>query len=101
LGIPVVGLVDTNGDPDMIDYVIPSNDDAIRAIQLMLESAARTVSPAVVRVKKEEKAEEEAPVELDEELEAVVEDIEEEVQEEELDEEGKKRVIEAGKDKEI
>ncbi|MBP8251664.1 MAG: 30S ribosomal protein S2 [Herpetosiphon sp.] len=35
LGIPVVAMVDTNCDPDPIDYVIPSNDDAIRAIRLM------------------------------------------------------------------
>ena len=36
LGIPVVGVVDTNNDPDGIDYVIPGNDDAIRAIQLYI-----------------------------------------------------------------
>jgi len=35
LGIPVIGMVDTNCDPDPIDYVIPSNDDAIRAIRLI------------------------------------------------------------------
>jgi small subunit ribosomal protein S2 len=35
LGIPIVGMVDTNCDPDAIDYVIPSNDDAIRAIHLI------------------------------------------------------------------
>ena len=32
LGIPVVGIVDTNCDPDDVDYVIPANDDAIRAV---------------------------------------------------------------------
>lgn len=35
LNIPVIAMVDTNGDPDMVDYVIPSNDDAIRAIKLV------------------------------------------------------------------
>lgn len=35
LGIPIVGLVDTNCDPDEVDYVIPGNDDAIRAIKLI------------------------------------------------------------------
>ena len=35
LGIPVVALVDTNCDPDMIDYVIPGNDDAIRSVKLI------------------------------------------------------------------
>lgn len=34
LGIPVVGIVDTNCDPDLVDYVIPGNDDALRAIRL-------------------------------------------------------------------
>ena len=43
LGIPVVAIVDTNSDPDGIDYVIPGNDDAIRAIQLY----ANAVSDAV------------------------------------------------------
>jgi len=40
LGIPVVGLVDTNCDPDLVDYIIPGNDDAIRAIKLTLEKIA-------------------------------------------------------------
>jgi small subunit ribosomal protein S2 len=40
LGIPVVGLVDTNCDPDLVDYVIPGNDDAIRSIRLFLTSVA-------------------------------------------------------------
>ena len=35
LGIPVVGIVDTNCDPDDVDYVIPANDDAIRAVKLL------------------------------------------------------------------
>ena len=35
LGIPVVGIVDTNCDPDLIDYIIPANDDAIRAVKLL------------------------------------------------------------------
>ncbi|MES9870900.1 MAG: 30S ribosomal protein S2, partial [Sedimenticola sp.] len=43
LGIPVVGVVDTNNDPDSIDYVIPGNDDAIRAIQLYVQGAAAAV----------------------------------------------------------
>ena len=35
LGIPVVAIVDTNCDPDDVDYVIPGNDDAIRAVKLI------------------------------------------------------------------
>lgn len=40
LGIPVIAVVDTNSDPDDIDYVIPGNDDAIRAIQLYVKAVA-------------------------------------------------------------
>jgi len=43
LGIPVIGVVDTNNDPRGIDYVIPGNDDAIRAIKLYLSAAADAV----------------------------------------------------------
>lgn len=43
LGIPVVGVVDTNNSPDGIAYVIPGNDDAIRSIQLYTEGAADAV----------------------------------------------------------
>ncbi|VAW49427.1 SSU ribosomal protein S2p (SAe) [hydrothermal vent metagenome] len=43
LGIPVIGVVDTNNDPRGIDYVIPGNDDAIRAITLYLTSVADAV----------------------------------------------------------
>ena len=43
LGIPVVGIVDTNHSPDGVDYVIPGNDDAIRAIQLYVKGAADAV----------------------------------------------------------
>ncbi len=46
LGIPVVGIVDSNSSPDGIDYVIPGNDDAIRAIQLYLGKVADTVIAA-------------------------------------------------------
>ncbi len=40
LGIPVIGVVDTNSSPDGIDYVIPGNDDAIRSIKLFVSSLA-------------------------------------------------------------
>ncbi len=43
LGIPVVAVVDTNYDPDRVDYAIPGNDDAIRAIQLYTRAAADAV----------------------------------------------------------
>ena len=43
LGIPVVGIVDTNCDPDLIDYVIPANDDAIRAVKLLTSKMADAI----------------------------------------------------------
>jgi len=43
LGIKIVGIVDTNCDPDKIDYVIPGNDDAIRSILLFCERAADSI----------------------------------------------------------
>ena len=49
LGIPVMGLVDTNCNPDPIDYIIPCNDDAQRSIKLILE----TLTDAVVDLKNE------------------------------------------------
>ncbi|WP_392563253.1 30S ribosomal protein S2 [Orbus wheelerorum] len=43
LGIPVIAIVDTNSNPDGIDYVVPGNDDAIRAIQLYANAVANAV----------------------------------------------------------
>ncbi len=43
LGIPVFGIVDTNSNPEGVDYVIPGNDDAIRAIKLYVTAVADTV----------------------------------------------------------
>lgn len=43
LGIPVVAIVDTNCDPDLIDYIIPGNDDAIRAVKLITSKIADAV----------------------------------------------------------
>lgn len=66
LNIPIVAMVDTNCDPDEIDYVIPSNDDAIRAIRLITTAMADAViegqqgtSEADVSEESEEKADEE------------------------------------------
>ena len=56
LGIPIVGIVDTNCDPDEIDYVIPGNDDAIRAVKLI----AGKMADAVIEGKQGEQTEEEA-----------------------------------------
>ena len=61
LNIPVFGIVDTNCDPDMVDYVIPGNDDAIRAVKLITGVMANAIVEAnggklVDYVKEEDKA---------------------------------------------
>lgn len=54
LNIPIIGIVDTNCDPDEIDYVIPANDDAIRAVKLLTGKMA----DAILEVKQGEEMEE-------------------------------------------
>ena len=61
-GIPVIALVDTNCDPRGVDYVIPSNDDAIRAIKLLVGK----IADAVLEGKAMRKEEEEEMFEMDE-----------------------------------
>ena len=46
LGIPVFGIVDTNCDPDLVDYVIPGNDDAVRAVKVVLGVLTNAISEA-------------------------------------------------------
>ena len=43
LGIPVLGIVDTNGNPDVVDYIIPGNDDAMRSIRLLVSAFSEAV----------------------------------------------------------
>jgi small subunit ribosomal protein S2 len=50
LGIPIVGIVDTNCDPDEIDYVIPGNDDAIRAVSLISAALGDVIREARAQV---------------------------------------------------
>lgn len=50
LGIPIIAIVDTNCDPDEVDYVIPGNDDAIRAIKLI----SNKIADAIIEVKQSE-----------------------------------------------
>ena len=71
LGIPVVGIVDTNCDPDDVDYVIPANDDAIRAVKLITGCMA----DAIIEAKQGESF---APAEETEAAEAAEETAEEE-----------------------
>ena len=67
LGIPIVGIVDTNCDPDEVDYVIPANDDAIRAIRLIAATMANAVQEGRQGVDAEAEETVEAPAEAAEE----------------------------------
>jgi small subunit ribosomal protein S2 len=67
LGIPVIGVVDTNNSIDGVDYVIPGNDDAIRAIKLYVESAANAVDSGKLSVAHAVANSNDEFVELDEE----------------------------------
>ena len=75
LGIPVFGIVDTNCDPDLVDYVIPGNDDAIRAVKLIVAKMA----DAVIEANQGETAVE--AVEAEDVVEEAVETVEEVVEE--------------------
>ena len=67
LGIPIIALVDTNCDPDLIDHIIPSNDDAIRAIKLITTKIADAVLEGMAMRKEAPGLEEEmAEVYMDE-----------------------------------
>src|SRR5699024_5365819 len=79
LNIPIIGIVDTNCDPDEIDHVIPANDDAIRAVRLLTS----TMADAILEGKQ---GEETAEVESSEETEAVEEPYEEVAEVEETEE---------------
>jgi small subunit ribosomal protein S2 len=54
LGIPVIAITDTNADPDLIDYPIPGNDDAIRSVSLIAKAVADTIEIARGEVPEEE-----------------------------------------------
>ncbi|KPK01016.1 MAG: 30S ribosomal protein S2 [Nitrospira bacterium SG8_35_4] len=90
LSIPIVALVDTNCDPDDIDYVIPGNDDAIRSIKLLASKMSDAVleGKSILNKSKEESAGEEV-------VEAAVEEaVAGEVQEEQEEKEEKEEVTE-------
>ena len=61
LGIPVICLLDTDCDPDLIDIPIPGNDDAMRAIQLIINSLVDATRAAIGMRSKQEEAEDEQP----------------------------------------
>ena len=85
LKIPVVGLIDTNCDPDGIDYVIPGNDDAIRSVKLIASAIADAVIEAREGVSHEKQVEEE---EID--MQAVLAEVKPTAKDEEPEKKSKK-----------
>jgi len=87
LGIPVVAVVDTNCDPDPVDYVIPGNDDAIRAVRLIVAALADSIQKAAKECARlaAEKAEREAEARARKEAEAKARKAEKEDQDMETD----------------
>ena len=83
LGLPVVAPLDTNCDPDVVDYPIPGNDDAIRSVNLF----CKTMADAIIEGRELAEAEaEEAPV-TEEEMAGEIKEIKEEAKNEEKNEE--------------
>ncbi len=69
LGIPLIGIADTNCDPEELDYVIPGNDDAIRAVKLIVSAMA----DAVVEAKQGEIMADEEDADMEQETEEIAE----------------------------
>ncbi|MGB8367346.1 MAG: 30S ribosomal protein S2 [Candidatus Babeliales bacterium] len=69
MGVPIVAIVDTNGDPSLVDYVIPANDDAPQAIEFIMDYLAKAVSKgeeiAQEESKKQQKEKEEQKMKQD------------------------------------
>ena len=82
LNIPVFGVVDTNCDPDMVDYVIPGNDDAVRSVKLMIGVLTNAICEVLGKKTKKEETEEEVVVEeVKEEKKEVKKEVKEEKEE--------------------
>jgi len=76
LGIPVVAPLDTNCDPDVVDYPIPGNDDAIRSVQLFCrEMKDAIIEGKEIKAQDEAAPEEEAPVAEEEKAELIEEAV--------------------------
>lgn len=86
LHIPIFGIVDTNGDPDLVDYVIPGNDDAVRAVKLVLGGLTNAIAAVngnevIDYVTEEEKAPKKEKVTSEKETEPKKEEVKEVVKE--------------------
>ena len=86
LGIPVFGVVDTNCDPDMVDYVIPGNDDAVRSVKLMIGVLTNAIAEVngnevIDYVSEDDKNKQDKKAKKEESKKEVVEEKKEEVKE--------------------
>ena len=81
LAIPIVAIVDSNGDPSLVDYPIPANDDAIKSIRLITSKIADTILEEKILWEKKQKVLEKEAEEVEEEK---IEEMEEKVVKEEL-----------------
>ena len=83
LGIPVFGIVDTNCDPDMVDYVIPGNDDAVRSVKLLIGALTNAIAEVngnevIDYISEEDKNKAEKPEKKAKKEEVKAEDVKEE-----------------------
>lgn len=102
LNVPIVAVADTNCDPDEIDYVIPGNDDAIRAINLFTKSIAEAVKKGKQLLSEKEVAaeEEETLEEIKEVEDEMMAEAEEKIEEEDSEEEGREEEEEGEEEQE-
>ena len=97
LGIPVFGIVDTNCDPDMVDYVIPGNDDAVRSVKLLIGALTNAIAEVngnevIDYVTEDDKVKSEKKVQKKETTKTT--EVAEEVKEEVVEVETKEEVVE-------
>ncbi|MBR3210856.1 MAG: 30S ribosomal protein S2 [Bacilli bacterium] len=86
LGIPVFGVVDTNCDPDVVDYVIPGNDDAVRSVKLLIGVLTNAIAEVngnevIDYISEDDKSGKDIKEELAEKVEEAIEEVKEEVKE--------------------
>jgi len=78
LGIPVMALVDTNCDPDLIDYIVACNDDALKSVKLIVQTLTNAIQGTKAQLKVAAGQKEDAQAEEAEKPEAVLEEVESE-----------------------
>ena len=104
LNIPVFGIVDTNCDPDMVDYVIPGNDDAVRAVKVVLNALTNAIATVngneiVDVISEDDKSKEEVASEEEKALEETETNEKEEIKEEKPKKVKKEKEVEVKEEK--